>query len=112
MPFAITSFQIILETTIYAYTSSTRPRMGFLAALRALANSLDTEYDRRIRAASHVKDYGVGGHGLSADDHLQMHPVEAERLQGEGGAHGDLQANAGPQVDRGQGTGNRGQTSE
>lgn len=80
--------------------------MGLLDGLRAFVRSIDTEYDRRIRAASNVKEYKVGGHG-SHGTHTtpreQAH--EAERLAGEGGALGDLQANAGPQLHQSQGEG-------
>ena len=68
--------------------------------LKALLKSVETEYDRRIRAASNVRQYQVGGHGTHAADHHDQHvddQIEHERLQGEGGATGELQANAGPQ---------------
>ena len=86
------------------------PVMGLFDSLKILLRAVDTEYDRRIRAASNVKAYHIGGHG-SHD--AQAHPmdsdrvnghssaVEVERSQGEGGIVGDLQANAGPQRDRG-----------
>ena len=89
--------------------------MGWLDGLKALANAIDTEYDRRIRTASNVKQYKVGGHGThgshgphGGDGHAADHQNETERLQGEGGAVGALQSTAGPQLDvRGQGTGDR-----
>lgn len=68
---------------------------------KALIKSVETEYDRRIRAASNVRHYQIGGHGAHGDGHHDEHSdeqVEHERLQGEGGALGDLQSNAGPQV--------------
>ena len=78
--------------------------MGWLDGLKALVNSVDTEYDRRIRAASNVKQYKVGGHGsYSGDGHAPAHKHEVERLEGEGGAVGCLQANAGPQLHASQG---------
>ena len=74
--------------------------MGWLDGLKALVNSVDTEYDRRIRTASNVKEYHVGGHGMHVDHAPSTtHGDEGERLQGEGGALGDLQANAGPQFE-------------
>ena len=70
--------------------------MGLLDALKGFAHSIDTECDRRIRAASNVKQYRIGGHGTHGDDHVTRN--EAERLEGEGGALCELQANAGPQL--------------
>ncbi len=78
--------------------------MGWLDGIKAFVNAINTEYDRRIRAASNVKEYKVGGHGTQnghGDTHA--HVNEVERLEGEGGALGDLQANAGPQLHRSQG---------
>ena len=84
--------------------------MGLFDSLKIFLRAVDTEYDRRIRAASNVKAYQVGGHG-SHD--AQARPVDSDRVnghgsavvversQGEGGVVGDLQANAGPQGDRG-----------
>ncbi len=74
--------------------------MGWLDGLKALVNAVDIEYDRRIRTASNVKEYKVGGHGHGShtgNRHVPAHGIEAERLEGEGGAVGSLQANAGPQ---------------
>ncbi len=73
--------------------------MSLLDVLKSFASSVDTEYDRRIRAASNVKQYRIGGHGAHgdhADDHMTFN--EFERLKGEGGALGDLQSNSGPQL--------------
>ena len=79
--------------------------MSWLDGLRAFVNAVDTEYDRRIRTASNVKEYHIGGHGShghhdshddGADNHT--HAAEVERLEGEGGALGELQANAGPHL--------------
>ncbi len=84
--------------------------MGWLDGLKALIDAVDTEYDRRIRTASNVKEYHLGGHGAHANhEPSAVHGDEAERLEGEGGALGDLQANAGPHLvgDGGQGTGDR-----
>ena len=74
--------------------------MGLFDNIRALVNSVETEYDRRIRAASNVRQYQIGGHSAHGDDHYAEHEdghPEHERQQGEGGALGDLQSNAGPQ---------------
>ena len=67
--------------------------MGWLDGLKALVNSVDTEYDRRIRSASNVKEYSVGGHGEAASH------AHVERIQGEGGAVGELQSHAGPHLE-------------
>lgn len=74
--------------------------MGWLDSLKALVNSVDTEYDRRIRAASNVKQYMVGGHGAHAAGQHD-NPAEAERQGGEGGAVGNLQVEAGPHLSDG-----------
>ncbi|HZG68807.1 MAG TPA: hypothetical protein VEZ12_18840 [Herpetosiphonaceae bacterium] len=72
--------------------------MGLFDNIRALVNSVETEYDRRIRAASNVRQYQIGGHGAHGDEHHAEHENgHPERQQGEGGALGDLQSNAGPQ---------------
>lgn len=90
--------------------------MGWLDGLKGLVNSVDTEYDRRIRAASNVKEYSVGGHSDHAahDGHTSHAKQHAhgdtidQRLEGEGGALGHLQANAGPHLeDSGQETADR-----
>jgi hypothetical protein len=78
--------------------------MGLLDALKAFANAVDMEYDRRVRAASNVKRYRVGGHGIQNGHDAQHVPLnEYQRLQGEGGGLGDLQAHAGPQLHQSQG---------
>ena len=78
--------------------------MGLLDTLKAFANAVDMEYDRRVRAASNVKHYRVGGHGTQNGDDAQHVPLaEYQRLEGEGGAPGDLQAHAGPQLHQSQG---------
>ena len=72
--------------------------MGLLDNLKTLVNSVETEYDRRIRAASNVRQYQTGGHGAHGDHHAEHDGEnEHERQQGEGGAVGDLQSHAGPQ---------------
>ena len=74
--------------------------MGFFDSLRALVNSVDTEYDRRIRSASNVRQYNIGGHaGHASHSHAGPQTGHDDRLQGEGGALGDLQANAGPHLE-------------
>lgn len=78
--------------------------MGLIDALKAFANSVDVEYDRRVRAASNVKQYSVGGHGTQNGHDVQHVPLnDSQRLEGEGGALGDLQSNAGPQLHQSQG---------
>ena len=75
--------------------------MGLFDALKSLTNAIDGEYDRRVRTASLVKNYDPTGashhHGSHGSSH-DSHDTHEERLQGEGGATGDQQANAGPQV--------------
>lgn len=74
--------------------------MGWLDSLKSMVNAVDTEYDRRIRAASNVREYNIGGHAVhSGDDHHDGHELENERLEGEGGMTGPLQSNAGPQTE-------------
>ena len=83
--------------------------MGLLDSLKVFVRAVETEYDRRIRAASNVKTYHVGGHSVhdthpagSVGANGRPSAADIEHLQGEGGAVGGLQANAGPQVgDRG-----------
>jgi len=82
--------------------------MGLFDSLKIFLRAVDTEYDRRIRAASNVKAYHAGGHGARdthavGEEHTNGHTsmAENERLQGEGGALGDLQSNAGPQLRNG-----------
>lgn len=73
--------------------------MGWLDNLKSMVNAVDTEYDRRIRAASNVRKYNIGGHAVHAgDDDQDGHELEDERLKGEGGMSGPLQSNAGPQT--------------
>ncbi len=80
--------------------------MGWLDSLKALVSSIDTEYDRRIRAASNVKRYNEGGHSAHSADgahgtaggHGGHGDLPEQRLEGEGGALGHLQSTAGPQV--------------
>ena len=70
--------------------------MGWLDALKAFVSSVDAEYDRRIKVASNVKTYHVGGHGThGVQPGVSVQPHVVERLEGEGGATGELQANAG-----------------
>ncbi len=73
--------------------------MGLFDALKFFVHSIDTEYDRRVRAASLVKQYDPTGashhHGAHHDTEPDAH---VERIQGEGGAVGGQQANAGPQL--------------
>lgn len=69
--------------------------MGLFDALKSFANSVNTEYDRRIRGASLVKEYDPTG---ASHHHGAHHDTHVERIEGEGGAVGHLQANAGPQL--------------
>ena len=74
--------------------------MGWRDALKAFANAVDSEYDRRIRSASNVKAYVIGGrHSHAGHGHAGELHGESERLAGEGGALGPLQANAGPHLE-------------
>lgn len=70
--------------------------MGLFDALKSFVGSVDREYDRRIRQASLVKHYdptGASHHGPSLG-----YDTHAQRIEGEGGAVGHLQSNAGPQL--------------
>ena len=73
--------------------------MGLFDALKSFVNAVDGEYDRRVRTASLVKHYDTTGSSHHHGAHAVAHDVHAERIQGEGGATGDQQANAGPQVE-------------
>lgn len=76
--------------------------MGVFDALKFFARAVDREYDRRVKAASLVRTYDPTGashhhgHQLGSDGE---HDTHVERLQGEGGAVGELQSNAGPQLE-------------
>ncbi|HEX6291392.1 MAG TPA: hypothetical protein VFZ66_19570 [Herpetosiphonaceae bacterium] len=73
--------------------------MGLFDALKSFVAAVDGEYDRRVRTASLVKHYdptGASHHHHGA--HEPEHDGHAERLEGEGGARGDLQSSAGPQL--------------
>lgn len=75
--------------------------MGLIDALRSFAHSVDAEYDRRVRGASLVKAYdptGASHHGAHGAAHDTHHDTHVERIEGEGGAVGSLQSNAGPQL--------------
>jgi hypothetical protein len=74
--------------------------MGLFDALKSFADSVNTEYDRRIRGASLVEEYdptGASHHGAHGA-HDTHHDTHVERIEGEGGAVGHLQSNAGPQL--------------
>lgn len=63
--------------------------MGLWDALQALARSIDSEYDRRIRAASLVKGYDPSGashhrHVAVQNEHLEH--VYVEQAGGNDGA--------------------------
>lgn len=73
--------------------------MGLFDALKSFTNAVDGEYDRRVRTASLVKDYDPTGASHHHGAHGAAHDVHEERLQGEGGVMGNLQSNAGPQVE-------------
>jgi hypothetical protein len=49
-----------------------------------LKNAIDHEYDRRIKAASNVREYNVGGHGHAHDTHddAEHHPELRENQEG------------------------------
>lgn len=72
--------------------------MGLFDALKSFTRSVNAEYDRRIREASLVKEYDPTGAHHHHGAHDTHHDTHAERLQGEGGAVGQLQSNAGPQL--------------
>jgi hypothetical protein len=50
-----------------------------------LKNAIDNEYDRRIKAASNVREYAIGGHGHAHDEHdeAQDHPELRENQEGD-----------------------------
>lgn len=72
--------------------------MGLFDALKSFVHSVDNEYDRRVRGASLVKHYDPTGASHHHGAHDTHHDTHAERIQGEGGAVGHLQSNAGPQL--------------
>ena len=47
--------------------------MGIKDIWNQLKGAVNTEYDRRIRAASNVREYQLGGHGHHGAD---LHPEE------------------------------------
>jgi len=53
--------------------------MGLISMLRNFLGAVDGEYERRIKAASQVKRYRVGGHG-HAGDHDADHGAAAAEL--------------------------------
>jgi|GEM_PF-7098481 len=59
--------------------------MGLFDTLKSFANSVDFEYDRRIRTASLVKEYdptGASHHGA----HAEIHNEHVEQIS-DGAAH-------------------------
>jgi hypothetical protein len=48
-----------------------------------LKNAIDHEYDRRIKAASNVREYNIGGHGHAHDlhDDAEHHPELRENQE-------------------------------
>lgn len=72
--------------------------MGLFDSLKSFVWAVDHEYDRRIKAASLVKEYdptGAAHHHHGAQD---AHDTQVERIEGEGGAVGHQQSNAGPHL--------------
>ncbi len=61
--------------------------MGLRGVLRALARSIDAEYDRRIRSASLVKTYDPTG--ASHHDHVAIHNERVEQISVDGEAEAE-----------------------
>ncbi len=73
--------------------------MGLWNALQALIRSIDAEYDRRIRAASLVKEYdptGASHHGYGAAHNEHVENVHLEQVGEEGGVYEHAPAAAEP----------------
>ncbi len=54
--------------------------MGLKEIWAGFVHAVDTEYDRRIRAASNVRAYQIGGHGHHHDhgDHTEAEQPEEQ----------------------------------
>lgn len=63
--------------------------MGLFDSLKRLLRSVDTEYDRRIKAASNVKEYDPTG-ALHAHAHVEVHNEHLEEVEGEHGTNGHV----------------------
>lgn len=72
--------------------------MGLLDSLTSFASAVNREYDRRIKAASLVKEYDPTGAAHHHHGAHSAHDTQVERIEGEGGAVGRQQANAGPHL--------------
>ena len=50
-----------------------------------IRSAIDDEYDRRVKAASNVREYTVGGHGHADHDHDEAieHPELRENQEGD-----------------------------
>lgn len=75
--------------------------MGVLDSLRYFARAVEREYDRRVKAASQVRSYDPTGASHHHGHQLAHgeHDTHVERIQGEGGAVGELQSHAGPHLE-------------
>jgi hypothetical protein len=61
--------------------------MGLFDSLRRLTGSVNTEYDRRIKAASLVTDYDPTG-ASHHHDHVEVHNEHIEAVESEHGTNG------------------------
>ena len=77
---------IILGVLLCEHDRKRYSFMGLRGVLRALARSIDAEYDRRIRSASLVKTYDPTG--ASHHDHVAIHNERVEQI----GVDGEVQA--------------------
>lgn len=58
--------------------------MGLKEFFSSIVGAVDTEYDRRVKAASNVRAYAVGGHGHHADPAAhEQHADPPEEQPGE-----------------------------
>ena len=54
-----------------------------MGLFRALANAINREYDRRIKRASLIKEYGMAHHDHTADHAEEAHASEADAAEEE-----------------------------
>jgi hypothetical protein len=63
--------------------------MGLFDSLKQFARSVDAEYDRRIKAASKVKEYDPTG-ASHHHNHVEVHNEHVEEVVTDHGANGHV----------------------